>query len=91
MSKRPPVQVWLDAWLPDPELKLGLETMHRFCPTAGLEGKEAVFPEPLDVCCICKRTRLVHRYQYGLGARAPMEWTYQLTRNVQLLEWREKL
>ncbi len=76
-------------WLPDPLADDLLPvTKHRFAPYGGLEGKEAVFPEPLDECRWCHRVRIYHIRQYGLAERPPIEWTFQLARNVQLMEWR---
>lgn len=77
----------VDDWLPE---NVNLEELHRFNCGPGLEDKESVFPEPLDVCATCNKIRLEHKYQYSLSAVPTFAWTYQLARNVQLLEWRRE-
>ena len=75
----------VDEFLP----KFSLEELHRFNCARALEDKEAVFPEPLDVCATCRKTRLEHKYQYSLAVAPSFAWVYTLARNVQLLEWRK--
>lgn len=82
--QRPPDEDPYSAWLPVSTL----EESHRFLCCPGIEDKEAVFPEPLDVCATCGRVRLAHKYQYSLSLKPTIEWCYQLVRNVELLESR---